>query len=115
MEKATLNLSKQVSILADYLKINRREIYKVKTNYLLTSFEDEKMFRVMVKHYIRMKKPHVPKQFLKMEWIVTVLFFGLGIDLAHISDLIEKPLNQVKIYFFSGKHKLLIMEESERM
>lgn len=115
MEKSTLNLSKQVSTLADYLRINRREIYKIKTNYLLTSLEDKKMLRAVVKHYIRLKKPHVPKQFLKMEWVVTVLFFGLSLDLNQISVLIEKPLNQVKIYFFSGKHKLLIMEKNEGM
>ena len=91
------------------------QIYQIKNNYLLDSFEDHRILKAVVRHYLRMNKSYLPENFLKMEWLVSVLFFGVGLNLNQIADLVEKPQNQVKAYFFSGKHKLLIMENNAKL
>ena len=110
MEINELKLFKFSHIFASYVKMSPNVISKVVEDYRIDSYSDDVLLEVFVKFYLRQHNIKHPEIFTKKEWVVLILFFGIGMKLAKIARMIDCSKNQAKYYFFSGKQKLNMME-----
>jgi hypothetical protein len=110
MKVKTTNRTQLSSLFAKYLRLSDREIAQVSRDYLLNNPHDEELLSALSKSYLRSSSNFIPSDFHKVEWLIAVLFFGLGLNINKIAEIVNQPRSQVKIYFFSAKENLLRME-----
>ena len=110
MKVTITNQTQLSSLFAKYLRLSDREIAQVSRDYLLNNPHDEELLRALSKSYLRSNSNFIPSDFHKVEWLIAVLFFGLGLNINKIAEIVNQPRSQIKIYFFSAKENLLRME-----
>ena len=106
---------KNCKLLEEYLAITARKMKYIRREYLVNEQVENSQFIAMMRYFLRKDTFFKVAPFTKIEWLVLVLFYRLGIKLNEISLLVQIPLNQVKIAFFSGKEKLIIREKKCRL
>lgn len=111
MDENQIKNMKLSDTLVKTLRISPKDLIKINKDYLLVNPTDLDLVAAISKYYLRTRHSFTPKPFSRMEWLVSVLFFSVGLKLPNIANIINLPINQTKIYFFSSKEKFNKLEK----
>ena len=112
MENYQINSIYPSANLQDFLRLSDKEIGVIKKDYLLDNPSKTQLTIAISKFYLRSRSVYVPVGFSRLEWLIGCLFFMLGHKIIEISKLLKLPPNQVKIFFFSFREKIINGKEN---